>query len=124
MEAQFAGAGAEQVAFGADDVADIEEFEELVIALGDRVFTDVKLEPGAVLHDVHEARFTHAADGLDAPGNTDTDFRNQLLSGAGGVFTQNAGDGGGEIEALTEGLVTEGLDIAYAGGALFKQFVF
>ena len=56
VHAQLAGARAEQVAFHADDVADIDQLEQLVIALADRVLLDVDLQPLAVLLQVREAR--------------------------------------------------------------------
>ena len=67
VHAQLAGARAEQVAFHADDVADIEELEDGEIALGHGIFLDVDLQPLAVLCQVREARLAHVAQGYTRP---------------------------------------------------------
>ena len=56
VNAEFAGARAEQVAFDTEDVADIEKLEESEIVLADGVFLDVDLEALAVLLHVRETR--------------------------------------------------------------------
>ena len=71
MDAEFAGAGAEQVAFDADDVADVEQLIERIVALRDRILAYVDLQAFAVLHQVHEAGLAHAANGENAAGEAD-----------------------------------------------------
>ena len=79
VDAQFARAGAEQVALHADDVADIEHLEKLEIALADGVFLDVKLQALAILLEVREAGLAHVADGHQASGNADAHFGHRAL---------------------------------------------
>jgi len=43
MQAQFTGTRAEEITFRADDVAEIEQAEQRVVAFGDAVLADVKL---------------------------------------------------------------------------------
>ena len=82
MQAQLTRTRAKQIPVGADDVAQVEQAEELIIAVGNGVFFDIKLQARAILRDVHEARLAHAADGLDAAGDRDTrDLRQQFFGG-------------------------------------------
>jgi hypothetical protein len=73
MDAELAGAGAEQVAFHAHDVAEVEQLvKSCIIALADGVLAHVDLQPLAVLLQVREAGLAHAAHGLDASGDATT----------------------------------------------------
>ena len=66
MHAELARARAEQVALHADDVADIEQLEELEVALADGVLLDVDLQPLAVLLQVRESGLAHVAQASSA----------------------------------------------------------
>jgi hypothetical protein len=69
VDGQLAGAGAEEIAAGADVVAEVEEFIEREALLADGVEADVDLEALAVLLESGEAGLALCADGHDAPGN-------------------------------------------------------
>ncbi len=86
VHAQFAGARAEQIAFDAHDVADVEQLIERVLALIDGVAAHVHLQPLAALHQVEEAGLAHAPHGLNAPGDADLRFRRRQLFGGLGAF--------------------------------------
>ena len=70
VDGELAGAGAEQVARGADVVAHVEQFVEREALLADRVQADVNLQPLAALLQGGEAGLALGADGHDAPGNS------------------------------------------------------
>ena len=90
MHAQLAGARAEQIAFDADDVADIEQLEELEIALADRVLLDVDLQPLAVLLQVREAGLAHAAHAsCTRPAMRTRTSADEFFGGLGAVLRQN-----------------------------------
>ena len=120
VDAELAGAGAEQVAFDADDVADIEHFEKLEIALADGVFLDVKLQALTVLLEMREAGLSHVADRHHAAGNPHLDARGQLIGGPGAVLAQNVRNAVGGIEALAVGPVAQGFDLARTRRPLFQ----
>jgi hypothetical protein len=69
VDAEFAGAGAEEISFDSDVVADVEEFVELPEFVPDGILFDVDLEFLASLLKMREARFAHQADGDEASGN-------------------------------------------------------
>ena len=56
MHAQLAGARAEQIALGADQVADIENLKQPEIIRADGIAPDIYLELLAVLREVRETR--------------------------------------------------------------------
>ena len=118
VHAQLAGSGAEQVAFDADDIAEIEHLVELVFVLGNRVLADVHLQSLAGLHQVHESGLAHAADGLDAAGDADLGFIGELFRGFGRVRCENLRNGVREIESLAVGAEAERLDFRDAAQAL------
>ena len=122
MQAEFARPGAEQIAFGADDVAHVEQLEKLIVAFRHGVFFDVDLQSLAVLRMCMKAGLAHAADGLDASGDAHADFGHKFFRGFRGVFGQNFGDGMGEIERCRRA-EAERFDLAHARGAL-KNSVF
>ena len=124
VDAQLAGAGAEQVAFHADDVAEVEQLEERVIALAHGVLLDVDLQALAVLLQVGEAGLAHVAQRHQASGNADPHLRRQFFGRLGAVLGQNLRHGVGEIEPLAVGPISEGLDLADARQALLEQLVF
>ena len=103
VDAELAGAGAEQVAFHADDVADIQHLEELEIALAHGVFLDVDLQALAVLLQVREAGLAHVADGHDAAGDAHAHLRRQFFGGLGAILRQDLGNGVGELEPAAVG---------------------
>ncbi len=120
VDAQLAGAGPEQVALHADDVADIQHLEELEIALADRIFLHVNLQPLAVLLEVREARLAHVANSHHASGHTHAHFGCEFLGGLGAVCAQDLGNGVGEIVAPAVGAVAQRLDFANARQALLE----
>ena len=124
VDAQFAGARAEQIALHADDVAQIDQLVNGEIALGEGVFLDVDLQALAILRQVREARLAHAAQGLDAPGNAHMHRYGKFFRSLRLVFGQNGGDRVGEFEALAVGPETQRLDLANALQALLQKLVF
>ena len=92
VNAELAGAGAEEIALDADVVADVEELIELPVLVADGIFLDVDLELLAGLLEMGEAGFAHEANGNQASGDGNGDaFGFQLLAGAGRVRGQNLG---------------------------------
>ena len=89
VDAQFAGARAEEIAFHADDVADIDQLEEREIALAHGVFLDVDLQALAVLLQVREAGLAHVTQRHQAPGDADAHLGHKLLGGLRAVLRQN-----------------------------------
>jgi hypothetical protein len=69
VDAEFAGAGAEEISFDADVVADVEELVELPELVSDGILLDVDLEFFARLLKMREAGFAHQAYGDKASGN-------------------------------------------------------
>ncbi len=124
VDAEFAGAGAEEIAFDADDIAQVDELEKCVIALSDGVLLDVDLEARTVLLEVGEAGLAHVAQCHQASGDADSHLRRQFLGRLGAVLGEDVGHGVGELEALAVAPVTEGFDFANARQALFEQVVF
>ena len=124
VHAQLAGPGAEQVAFHADDVADIEQLVERVVLFADRVLANVNLQPLAVLHQMREAGLAHAANGQDAAGDLHRHARLQLLGGLVAVLRQDLRNGVREIETVAVRLKAERFDFRDAADALLVQLVF
>jgi hypothetical protein len=116
--AQLTGARAEQVAFHADNVAQVEALVDGEIALGDSVLLDVNLEALAVLRQMREARLTHTAQSLHAPGDADVHGRRELFRGLRPILGQDSGDRVSELEALAVGPESQRLDFANAREAL------
>ena len=75
VDAELIGPGTEQVAFDADQVAQIEELIERIFLFADRILANVDLELLAILHQMREAGLAHAANGHNAPGDADLDAR-------------------------------------------------
>ena len=75
MDAQFAGAGAEQISADADVVAEVEQFVQLESLVADRIFLDVDLQSLAALLQVGEPGLAHEADRHDASGDADIHAR-------------------------------------------------
>src|SRR5579884_3173878 len=112
MHAQFAGASAEQITVGADDVAYVEMLKQVPLALAHGVLSDIDLKARAILEQVSKSRLSHPADSHHTPGNTDSDTRLQLLRCFVAVIRQNAIDRVSEIEAMAVGLEPERFDVA------------
>ena len=85
VDAQLAGAGAEEIALDADDVADIEQLEELEIALAHGVLLDVDLQALSVLLQVGEAGLAHVAQRHEAAGDADAHLGQKLFRGLAAV---------------------------------------
>ena len=124
MDAELAGPGAEQVALGAGEVAQIQQLKEAVILFGDGVFFYINLKLRAALLQVREARLAHAADGLNAAGNANGDRGLELLGRLGRVFGYDFGNGMGELEPLAVGFKAKSFDFMDAAQALLKQVIF
>jgi hypothetical protein len=69
VDTEFAGAGAEEISFDADVVADVEELVEFPELIADGILLDVDLKFLAALLKMREAGFAHQADGDEASGN-------------------------------------------------------
>ena len=90
VHGQLARAGAEQIAAGADVIADIEQLEQLKALFADGIFFYVKLQPLSVLLQVQEAGLPHQAQRHDASGHPDLDaFGFQFLGRLRGVLRQD-----------------------------------
>ena len=101
VDAQLAGARAEQIAFDAHDVADVEQLVERILALIDGVAAHIDLEPLAALHQVEEAGLAHAPHGLNASGDANLRFRRrQFFGGLRALRRQDLRYGVREIKAL------------------------
>ena len=112
MDAELAGAGAEEVALDADVVADVEQLVELPKLVSDGIFLDVDLELFAGLLQVGEAGLAHEADGHEASGDGDHDAVGlQFFAGAGGVRGQDLGNWMGGAEVVGIGRLTESFDL-------------
>ena len=123
MQTQLARACNKQISFDADDIADIEQAEQPIIALLTRPYAH-RLQPRAALLDVNEPGLSHPPDGLNASGDPHADLGTEFFRGLAAIMEKHLRHGAGEIETLAERLVPEGLDFVYARGALLKQFVF
>ena len=124
MDAQLAGAGAEEVTLDAHDVADVEQLEKLVAGIAHGVLLHVDLQPFAVLLQVGESGLAHVAHCHQAPGHADAHLGRQLLGGLPSVTGQNLGNRVGEVEAAPVGPLSQRFDLANARQALLKQVVF
>ena len=124
MQAEFARARAEQIALRTNDVAQIEQSEQRIVAFLYRIFAYIDLQLCSILLQVHEARFAHAPHGLDAACNLDPNFRNQLFRSLVAVLPKDLRNRIRKIVALAECLVTECFDLVYTGCALLKQSIF
>ena len=124
VQAQLPCAGAEQVPFGAHDIADVEPLVELEVALRHAVTAHVDLQALAVLLQVGETGLPHAAQGSDASGYAHAHRLRQLLGGSGAVLGQDGGDSVGEIVTAAVGTVAQRLQLPSALQALLKQLVF
>ena len=112
VDAELAGAGAEEVAFDADVVADVEQLVELPELVADGIFLDVDLQLFAGLLEMGEAGLAHEADGDEASGDGDLDARGlQLFAGAGGVRGQDLRHLMSRAEVVGIGRLTESFDL-------------
>ena len=124
MHTQFAGARAEQVAFGADEIADIETLKQLEVVGTDGIAAHVNLELLAVLRQVRETRLTLAANGFHASRHANFQFRGKLFGGLRAILRQDLRNGVREVVPLAVGAITHALDLAYPRPALAEQLIF
>ncbi len=112
VNAEFAGAGAEQVSADADVVAEVEQFVEFESLVADGVFLDVDLQPLAALLQVGEPGLAHKANRHDASGHAHVDARLvQFLGGLRRVLRQNLLQRVGEFVLAAVGGLTERLNL-------------
>src|ERR1039458_3767946 len=88
------------------------------------VLLDVDLQALARLREMREPSLAHAAQGLNSPGDPDSNRRRRFLRGVRGIFSQNGGDRVAEFEALAVGPETQRFDLANPPEALLQQLVF
>src|SRR6185437_15341495 len=69
MNAQFAGSGAKQITFHANDVAKVEKLVKFIIFFGNAILPDINLKLLPVLRQVREAGLSHAANRLYSSGD-------------------------------------------------------
>src|SRR6185312_13613482 len=124
MHAQLAGAGAEQIALGADQVTDIENLKQPEIIRADGIAPDINLELLAVLRKVREPGFALAADGLHASRDADFEIRGKFFGGFRTIFGQDLRNAVREIVAFAISAVSQALDLLYTGTALLQQLIF
>ena len=124
VNAEFAGARAEQVAFDAQDVADVEQLEEGEIVLADGIFLDVDLEALAVLLHVRETGLAHVTERHEASGDAHPHLRHELFGGLGAVLREDGGHRVGELVPAAVAAVAQRLDFADARQPLFEQVIF
>ncbi len=126
VHGKFVGAGAEEIAFRADVIAEIEQLEQLELLFADIVELDVELQARAVLLQVREAGLALAADGHEASGDRDVGAVGlKLCGGRAGIARQDLGHGVGGGEAARIRFLPECLDLfellaAQFVGVLFK----
>jgi len=127
VHAELPGAGTEQVAIHAHDVAVIEHLEKLKAALTHGVLLDVNLQPLAVLLQVRESRLAHEPLRHHPAGHANAGRalrRPQFFGAFRSGFRQDLGNRVCEIEAPAVRLVTKRFDFAGAAQTLSQQFVF
>ncbi len=124
MHRQLARTGAEQVAFHAHDVAQVEQLVELELAFGNGVLLHVDLQARSLLLEMGEAGLAHPAHRVQAPANAHVyAIRLQLLAGLGRVLFQHPRQRVCEIESVAVGLEAQRFDFADARQALFHHFL-
>ncbi len=90
VDAEFAGAGAEEISFNANVVADVEELVEFPELIADGILLDVDLKFLAGLLKMREAGFAHQADGDEASSNGDCSALGfKFLARSGGELGEN-----------------------------------
>ena len=84
LDCQLSGAGCERHSGHADDVAEVEFFEEFEFLFADLVALDIDLHSARGVPDIREYGFTHRAEGSHASGDRDLfrvfHFRLELLA--------------------------------------------
>ncbi len=82
VDRQLVGPRAKQVPFDADEIAEVEQLEDLEVTLADRVLTDVGLDLGLAIRDRDEVGLAEAADRQDAARGLRLDaFGGELVAG-------------------------------------------
>src|SRR5664279_3858249 len=94
VDAEFSGAGTEEVSLDADVVTQVEQFVELEPLFADEVELDINLQPLAALLEMRESGLTHETDRHDSTRDADVDARlGQFFGGLGQAFIENLRDG-------------------------------
>ena len=122
---QLVGARSEQMPLHADEVAEIEEPEQLEVALRQRILPDVDLNPRSAVRQNQKIRFAEAADAENAaarcgvyPGGLRARVR--LLS----VRAHQVGNRRAAIESMRIGVDAKLAELRQVGAALLDLFVF
>src|SRR5947209_5090466 len=118
VEAQFAGPGAEKIAFGANDIAQVQNLKQFVVRLRDSILPNVDLQPLSILQKVREASLPHSPDGEDAAGYTNVHLRFQLFGRLISEFRENVWNCVRELETAAVRLKSQSLDPRNASAAL------
>src|SRR5947209_8515222 len=122
MNRKLACTGVKEIAFDADDVAQVQHFVELIVAFRHSVLADVGLQAFARWHQVHETGSTHAANGLDTTRDGYVWFglqiSCQLFRSFSGAGCQDGGNRMGKIETLAVRAVAQSLKFRNASEAL------
>ena len=111
MHAELAGSGAKQVAFDADNVAQVQLFVEREVLFIHRVLANINLQTLAVLHQMGESGLAHAANAGDAAGYFHGNARLQLGRGFGSVLRYYLRNGVREVEAVAIRFKAQRLDL-------------
>ena len=122
---QLVGARAEQMPFDADDVAEIEQTEQLEIALRERVLLDVDLNARSAVGEHQKIRLAEIADAENAAARRRVDARGfEVGAGLLAVGADEIGDGRGAIESMRIRVDAKLAQLREIGAALLDLFVF
>jgi hypothetical protein len=112
VDAEFAGAGTEEISFDADVVADVEELVEFPELIADGILLDVDLKLLAALLKMSETRFAHQADGDEASGNGDGSALGlEFFARAGGELGENLRHLVAATKVMRVGRLTKSFDL-------------
>ena len=124
MNAEFAGARAEEISLHADDVADIHQLEQREIVLAHGVFLDVNLQALAALLHVRESGLAHVTQRHQAPGDADPHLGHKLFGRLGAILRQNRGHRVRELVPAAVAAVAQRFDLPDPRQPLFEQVIF
>ena len=121
-DGQLVGAGPEKVAFRTDDVAQVEQLEELEVLGADVVLTHIYLDPVLPVGHVHEPGLAVGAERHDAAAHANVlfgllEFGSRRLI----KLLPDLGDGVAVVEPARVGVETASLQLVELGSALDQQ---
>ena len=113
------------MAFDADHVAEIEQAEQLEVALRERVLLDVHLNARSAVRQHKEVRLAEAANAENASARRRLDpVALELGAGFPAVRADQVADGGRAIEPMRIGIDAQVGQLREVGAALLDLFVF